>query len=236
VQHPLRFRALRSALPVLLALTALFLPACGDDDGDQGGSAQRSDTTTTATQADRGACKEAKQPEPKPDGGQKRPRSKLDSSKRYVVTVATNCGAFSFEIDQKAAPTSGASIVALAEKGFFDDTYFHRIVPGFVIQGGDPTGTGTGGPGYKTVDEPPSDTRYTKGVVAMAKAGDEAPGTAGSQFFVVTGDDAGLPPEYAVLGKVTKGLDVVERIGALGDANEMPTQAVVIEKMTTQVS
>jgi peptidyl-prolyl cis-trans isomerase B (cyclophilin B) len=226
---------LRRALPILLALTALLLPACGDDDGDEGGSAQRTDTTTE-TQADRGGCKEAKQPEPKRDGGQKRPRTRLESSKTYVVTVATNCGDFSVEIDQKAAPRTGASIVALAEKGFFDDTYFHRIVPGFVIQGGDPTGTGTGGPGYKTVDKPPSGARYTKGVVAMAKAGDEAPGTAGSQFFVVTGNDAGLPPEYAVLGKVTKGLDVVERIGALGDANEMPTQAVVIEKMTAQVS
>jgi peptidyl-prolyl cis-trans isomerase B (cyclophilin B) len=119
------------------------------------------------------------------------------------------------------------------KKGFFDGTIFHRIVPGFVIQGGDPTGTGTGGPGYSTVDVPPSDARYTKGVVAMAKAGNEPPGTAGSQFFVVTAEDARLPPEYALLGKVTSGMDVVEKIGTLGDPQtEQPTKRIVIEKAT----
>ena len=100
-----------------------------------------------------------------------------------------------------------------------------------MIQGGDPTGTGTGGPGYTTVDKPPADAKYTKGVVAMAKTADEAPGTAGSQFYVVTGADAGLPPEYAVIGKVTEGIDVVEQIGALGDPDEQPTQADRHEKV-----
>ena len=82
----------------------------------------------------------------------------------------------------------------LARKGFFDGTIFHRIVPGFVIQGGDPTGKGTGGPGYKTVEPPPAGTLYTHGIVAMAKAANEPPGTAGSQFFIVTGKNVGLPP------------------------------------------
>jgi cyclophilin family peptidyl-prolyl cis-trans isomerase len=101
-----------------------------------------------------------------------------------------------------------------------------------VIQGGDPTATGTGGPGYSTVDTPAETTKYTKGVVAMAKTPTEAPGTSGSQFFVVTGADIGLPPEYAVIGKVTEGLDVVEKIGKLGDpATEEPSQVVVISKM-----
>jgi cyclophilin family peptidyl-prolyl cis-trans isomerase len=117
-------------------------------------------------------------------------------------------------------------MVALANSGFFRNTVFHRIVPGFVIQGGDPTGTGTGGPGYKTVDKPDAGTAYTKGVVAMAKGGPEAAGTAGSQFYVVTGEDAGLPPDYAVIGKVTKGQDVVDRIGKLGGPDEQPTQVV----------
>jgi cyclophilin family peptidyl-prolyl cis-trans isomerase len=101
-----------------------------------------------------------------------------------------------------------------------------------VIQGGDPTGTGGGGPGYSTVDRPPAGTQYSEYVVAMAKTQLEAPGTSGSQFFVVTARDAGLPPDYALLGKVTRGLDVVERIGRLGNANEQPTRRVVVESMS----
>lgn len=182
-----------------------------------------------------GACKEVETPAPRPDGGEKKPSAKLDPGKTYEVEVNTNCGSFTIALDQKAAPATAASFVALSKKGFFDGTIFHRIVPGFVIQGGDPTGTGTGGPGYSTVDKPPADVAYTKGVVAMAKTGEEAPGTSGSQFYVVTGADAGLPAEYAVLGKVTKGLDVTQKIGKLGDpATEMPTQTVAIETATVK--
>jgi cyclophilin family peptidyl-prolyl cis-trans isomerase len=144
----------------------------------------------------------------------------------------TTCGTFTVALDTELAPNTAASLVALAREGYFDDTLFHRIAPGFVIQGGDPTQTRSGGPGYSTVDVPPSDARYTKGTVAMAKSGVEAPGTAGSQFFVVTAEDASLPPEYAIVGEITDGLDVVERIGALGDASEQPTQPVVIRAVT----
>ena len=101
----------------------------------------------------------------------------------------TNKGAFTIELDRETAPCTSASFVSLANKGFFDGIKFHRIVPGFVIQGGDPTGQGTGGPGYSTVDVPPDDAKYTKGVVAMAKTQAEPAGTAGSQFFVVTAED-----------------------------------------------
>jgi len=150
-----------------------------------------------------------------------------------VVTLKTTEGTFAFTLDTEDSPHTCRSFVALVKQGFFDGTIFHRVVPGFVIQGGDPTGTGTGGPGYTTRDVPPADAKYTRGVVAMAKAADEPPGTAGSQFFVVTGADAQLPPEYALLGKVTSGLDVVEKIGRLGDpATEQPTKRVVIEKAT----
>jgi cyclophilin family peptidyl-prolyl cis-trans isomerase len=118
-------------------------------------------------------------------------------------------------------------------KRFFDGTRFHRIVPGFVIQGGDPTGTGQGGPGYTVRDVPPGNAAYTKGVVAMAKTSAEPTGTSGSQFFVVTGANAGLPAQYALLGVVTKGLPVVDRIGKLGNpVNERPTRKVVVLKMT----
>jgi cyclophilin family peptidyl-prolyl cis-trans isomerase len=157
----------------------------------------------------------------------------LDPAKTYTVEVRTNLGAFSFALDVKDSPCTTSSFASLVRKKFFDGTRFHRIVPGFVIQGGDPTGQGTGGPGYTVVDTPPAGAKYVRGVVAMAKTGAEPPGTAGSQFFVVTGTDAGLGPDYALLGKVTKGLAVVERIGRLGNpANEHPTRRVVVVQMT----
>jgi cyclophilin family peptidyl-prolyl cis-trans isomerase len=160
-------------------------------------------------------------------------RAALDPSKTYTVTLKTNEGTFSFDLDVQDSPNTTASFADLVKKGFFDGLTFHRIVPGFVIQGGDPNGDGTGGPGYTTVDVPPSDAAYTKGVVAMAKGGAEPPGTSGSQFFVVTGADIGLPADYALLGKVTKGLDVVEKIGRLGDPQtEQPTKEVTIEEAT----
>jgi cyclophilin family peptidyl-prolyl cis-trans isomerase len=103
-----------------------------------------------------------------------------------------------------------------------------------VIQGGDPTGTGAGGPGYQTVDPPPADAAYVQGVVAMAKTEVEAPGTAGSQFFVVTGADIGLPADYAVVGTVTAGLETVLAIEALGTGDGPPSQPVVIERVTVE--
>jgi peptidyl-prolyl cis-trans isomerase B (cyclophilin B) len=164
-------------------------------------------------------------------------RAALDRSKTYTVTLQTNEGAFSFDLDVKDSPNTTASFAALVKRGFFDGLTFHRIAPGFVIQGGDPSGDGTGGPGYTTVDVPPSDAKYTKGVVAMAKSSAEPPGTSGSQFFVVTGAEARLLPDYALLGKVTKGLDVVEKIGRLGDpSTEQPTKKVTIEKATLSES
>jgi cyclophilin family peptidyl-prolyl cis-trans isomerase len=175
-------------------------------------------------------------PAPKPDGGQQPPKAPLAGAKRYALVVATNCGTFTIALDQRLAPRTTASLVSLARHGFFDHTIFHRIVPGFVIQGGDPTQSGGGGPGYKTVDRPPEGSAYVKGVVAMAKTATEPPGTSGSQFFVVTGADAGLPSDYAIVGKVVKGLPVVDRIGALGSASEQPTQTVEIEKMRVAVS
>jgi peptidyl-prolyl cis-trans isomerase B (cyclophilin B) len=204
-----------------------------------GGATTTSTTTatpTTQTTAAPAGCKAVKEPKPKPDGTLKKPSSKLDASKTWTATVTTNCGTFAFRLDVKRAPNASASIAYLASKKFFDGTVFHRIVPGFVIQGGDPTGSGTGGPGYSTVDKPPAGTSYKRGVVAMAKSGSEAPGTAGSQFFVVTGADAGLPPDYAVAGKVTSGLAVVERIGKLGDQSEQPTATVEIESLRVSSS
>jgi cyclophilin family peptidyl-prolyl cis-trans isomerase len=156
----------------------------------------------------------------------------LDPAKRHTVTARTALGTFAIELNVKDSPCTTSSFASLVRRKFFDGTRFHRIVPGFVIQGGDPTGTGTGGPGYTVRDIPKSNTTYTKGVVAMAKSLNAPRGTAGSQFFVVTAN-ATLPPDYALLGKVTRGLDVVERIGRLGNpADEQPTRRIVVLRMT----
>ncbi len=217
--------ALARRLSVGLALLALA--GCGGGSSSTG-TTSAATTTLSEQPADASGCRDVPQPAAKANGGQQAPKRKLDPSKTYRVEIQTNCGAFTIEIDQRSAPATGASFVSLARKGFFDGTIFHRIVPGFIIQGGDPTGKGTGGPGYTTLDRPKAGAAYTKYVVAMAKTQTEPPGTSGSQFFVVTADDAGLAPDYAILGKVVAGKVVVDRIGELGDAAEMPTRTVEI--------
>jgi peptidyl-prolyl cis-trans isomerase B (cyclophilin B) len=222
----------------VLAL-AIAVAGCGDDD-DTGGEAQKPAATETQpaeTQPaeETGGCKDVAQPAPRDGGGPKKPTRTLDESKTYEVVLETSCGAFTIRLDHRTSPQAAASFVSLAREGFFDETIFHRIVPGFVIQGGDPTASGTGGPGYSTRDRVPQDAAYDAGVVAMAKAGNEPAGTAGSQFFVVTGPGAGLTPDYALLGKVTKGMKVVREIGKLGDPASggagTPLQSVAIEEI-----
>jgi peptidyl-prolyl cis-trans isomerase B (cyclophilin B) len=222
-------------LALLVALLALGLFACGEDDSETSAS---SDTATgTATQspseAEQAGCRQVAQPPSKGEQDVKKPDLELDDGKTYVAVVETSCGDFEITLDGERAPKTGGSFVALAKDGFFDGTTFHRIVPGFVIQGGDPAGDGTGGPGYSVIEAPPVDLVYKKGVVAMAKGPLDDPGTSGSQFFVVTGEDAGLPPEYALLGKVTDGLEVVERIGVVetDPTTEAPVSPVVIESV-----
>jgi peptidyl-prolyl cis-trans isomerase B (cyclophilin B) len=223
-------------LSVLLCSLALVLAACGGDDDDQ--AAEKKPAASAPAEEQQGACKDVEQPAPREGGGQKKPVKPLAAGRTYEVELQTSCGAFTIRLDQKASPRAAASFAALARNGFFDDTIFHRIVPGFVIQGGDPTASGTGGPGYSTRDRVPRDAAYPPGVVAMAKAGNEPPGTAGSQFFVVTGAGAGLTPDYALLGRVTKGLKAVQAIGELGDpasgGTGTPLQSVVIEKATVR--
>jgi cyclophilin family peptidyl-prolyl cis-trans isomerase len=157
-----------------------------------------------------------------------KPTTKLDLAKTYDVTFATNCGQFTVRLDPQQSPNASASVASLAQSGFYDGTTFFKIVPTYA-QGGDPTATGTGGPGYTTVDSPPPNARYTHGVVAMAKTGAQPPGTAGSQFFVVTAADAGLTPDYAIVGTVIQGLDVVDRIGKLGGPGGRPTETAEIQ-------
>jgi peptidyl-prolyl cis-trans isomerase B (cyclophilin B) len=189
-----------------------------------------SDSSSTASS---GGCKEVEAPAPK-KVSLKAPPQTVKRDDNLTAAVETSCGDFDIALSSRYAPKTVNSFVYLSEKGFYDGLTFHRIVPGFVIQGGDPLGTGLGGPGYKVVEKPPANLSYTKGFVAMAKSSAEPPGTSGSQFFVVTGADAGLPPEYALVGKVDKGMDVVERIGKLGTPEEKPKQTVLIEKITIE--
>jgi peptidyl-prolyl cis-trans isomerase B (cyclophilin B) len=216
-------------LSVLLCTLALVLAACGDDDEPAAEKA-----ASPPAEEQQGPCRDVEQPTPRDGGGQKKPAKGLDPGRTYEVVLTTSCGDFTVKLDQKTSPKAAASFAALARSGFFDDTIFHRIVPAFVIQGGDPTASGTGGPGYSTRDSVPPDAAYLPGVVAMAKAGNEPAGTAGSQFFVVTGPETGLTPDYALLGKVTEGMDVVQAIGQLGDpasgGTGTPLQSVVIEE------
>lgn len=177
-------------------------------------------------------CTAVDSPEPREPKPQQAPSIEPNPKLRHTAVVKTNCGEFSITLDPGRSPKAVASFATLANGGYFDATVFHRIVPGFVIQGGDPTATGTGGPGYTTVDPPARGTKYTNGIVAMAKTEAEPRGAAGSQFFVVTGDAVALPPDYAVIGAVTSGLDVVARIGELGDpTTELPTVTVVVESV-----
>jgi peptidyl-prolyl cis-trans isomerase B (cyclophilin B) len=222
----------RAALLIALLACALGLAACG-------GSDKKSEAAATSTAppspAQAAGCEKVPQPKPKTNAKLPKPNEKLQPGKTYVAQVVTSCGEFDITLDAKRAPRTGGSFKYLSDKGFYDGLTFHRIVAGFVIQGGDPAGNGTGGPGYSVVEAPPGNLTYTKGVVAMAKTQSEKPGTSGSQFFVVTAEDAQLPPEYALLGKVTKGLDVVDKISAVPTtSDDQPSDPVVIKSIKVQ--
>jgi cyclophilin family peptidyl-prolyl cis-trans isomerase len=215
----------------VLLLAVVALAACGgkNEPASLG-------TTNATTTVDANGCHGIKTPNPEKRHVPK-PTLTLDASKTYDVTLETNCGSITIRLDVEDSPKTTASFVSLVRRHFFVGTIFHRIIPGFVIQGGDPTGTGTEGPGYETVEAPPASTKYTEGVVAMAKTETEAPGTAGSQFFIVIGPDAAtLTPDYALLGNVTKGLDVAKQIGNFGDATTGSiTRLIEIDKATVDV-
>jgi len=210
---------------IAVGVVAAVLISNGGGDSDDG--------TSAATETSAGGCETVEAPKPKTVSF-KAPDQVLEQGEEATAVVKTNCGTFEIALDTERAPKTANSFAFLAEEGFYDDLVFHRIVPGFVIQGGDPEGSGLGGPGYTVDEKPPPNLAYTKGVVAMAKSSADPPGRSGSQFYVVTGADAGLPPEYALVGKVTEGFDAVARIEKLGDAEEKPKQTVIIEEMTIE--
>ena len=229
-------------LLALLLATALVAAGCGGGDDNKTTESTQKPKPATAAQTDTAptqkvGCQKVKAPTPKKEGNLDKPTTKLDPSKTYTATVATSCGTFDIVLDVKQAPKTSASFASLADQKFYDDTTFHRVIQGFVDQGGDPTGTGQGGPGYKVVEAPPSGIKYTEGIVAMAKTEIEDDGTSGSQFFVVAGPDAQLPPQYALLGKVSKGMDVVQAINAVPTGpTDQPLDPVVIKSITVKES
>ncbi len=154
----------------------------------------------------------------------------IDPAKRYTAELTTSKGTLTVALDPVAAPKTVNNFVFLARWHYYDGIVFHRIIPGFMCQGGDPEGTGRGGPGYRFDDELPAPGRYEIGSLAMANAG---PNTNGSQFFIVSGrDGVSLPPSYSLFGKVVKGLDVLTAIEAVGSRSGSPSEDVVIESVT----
>jgi cyclophilin family peptidyl-prolyl cis-trans isomerase len=163
----------------------------------------------------------------------------LNPSKKYVVGLSTNCGSIEIQLDVHSAPRTTSSFAYLVKRGFYDRLTFHRVAAGFVIQGGDPNGDGSGGPGYSVVEPPPSGIHYTLGTVAMAKTGPDPAGASGSQFFIVTAQEAPLPAQYALVGNVVGGLAAVEAIAKLPTdppQDGQPTKPVVISHATLSAS
>ncbi|MGQ0847836.1 MAG: peptidylprolyl isomerase [Actinomycetota bacterium] len=155
------------------------------------------------------------------------PELAIDLTKIYSAQLDTNHGPITVKLNPERAPQTVNNFVFLANEGFYDGVIFHRVVPGFVIQGGDPSGTGRGGPGYKFRDELDKPGSYRRGTVAMANAG---PNTNGSQFFVCL-TDVGLPHAYTIFGEVTDGMEAVDSIAAVQTKAERPLQDAVINKV-----
>src|SRR5919106_909462 len=215
----------RAACLVSVLLAAGLITACGGGDDEE----PEVELPAGCEQVEEPAAKEIDLSKPR----------KLESPPRGTsAAVETSCGSFDIALDTAASPETTASFVHLVEERVYDGTAFHRIVPDFVIQGGDPLGDGTGGPGYFIDEPPPDNTGYTRGTVAMAKTEVEPPGRSGSQFFVVVAADAGLPADFALLGEVESGRAVTERIAEVGDPASgqggEPRAPVVIERITLE--
>jgi cyclophilin family peptidyl-prolyl cis-trans isomerase len=223
-----RPRPLLALLALLGAFALVLVTGCGSSNGGDKTQAQ------TSTTADTGPCKAVDAPAPRPQQHLRKPTLVLNPRKTWDVRMTTNCGSFTIRLDVARAPKTAASFASLTKQGFYDGLTFHRIAQSFVVQGGDPQGTGGGGPGYTVVEKPPGDLKYWHGIVAMAKSATEPNGASGSQFFIVTAQDAKLPTQYALLGRVVQGLEAADTIGLvpLQDPTSRdgpPAEPVVIE-------
>jgi peptidyl-prolyl cis-trans isomerase B (cyclophilin B) len=236
-------RSLASRLVLLLALglIAVGVGACGSSAKSSSsstaaaGTKASAQTSTTSSSAAPAGCRSVSAPTPKGPQHVARPTLKLDAAKRYVVSMDTNCGTIEILLDVRHAPKTSSSFAYLVRNGFYNDLTFHRVAAGFVIQGGDPDGDGSGGPGYTVVERPPANIKYTLGTVAMAKTGTEPAGSSGSQFFIVTAEETSLPAQYALVGKVVGSLAAVQAISRIQTnppQDGTPTSPVVIARAT----
>jgi len=174
------------------------------------------------------------------------PGTALDPKKTYELVVETSCGTFTIRLDPAQSPHAAASLVALANSKYFDRTVFTAIVPGLMVEAGDPSATGAGGPGYTTVDMPPPRADSLRGTVAMVRPNGSPPGTAGSRFLIVTAPDVRRLRNDAVVGEVAHGLDVVDLIGTFGiednlsnevsHINGLPSKVVEIDRVSVRIS
>ena len=212
-----RRRVVRFLIPVaILVAAAAFLSNRGGDDetGVEAGSSSTTTKDSAAGTLPKSACPPEAGAETRTTTFTKAPAMCIDASKTYLATVKTNKGDFTVTLDAKKAPKTVNNFVFLARNKFYDGVKFHRIIPGFVVQGGDPQGTGQGGPGYQFADELPKAGEYKVGSLAMANSG---PDTNGSQFFVITGPEGEqLPPNSSLFGQVTAGLETVKALEAVG--------------------
>jgi cyclophilin family peptidyl-prolyl cis-trans isomerase len=233
----------RPALPILLTGLALALGACGSSDETAVAPPPQTTQETTpptsaaptspaSSAADAPECKQVDNPGEK-SADVATPEGALPTDKRTIVDLKTSCGTIVIELDATAHPVTANGFASLVRDGYYDKTIFHRVVPGFVIQGGDPLGNGTGGPKWRLTEAPGADAQYPVGTVAMAKTATEAAGTFSSQFFIVTGTSSALTPDYAIAGKVVKGQDVAQKIESMATtADGPPSQTIVLEKAT----
>jgi peptidyl-prolyl cis-trans isomerase B (cyclophilin B) len=224
----------------VVPLMVLGLAACGASSNHvQASASSGADNVSAVTSGSHEACQHAKEPAPRAPQHVPRPTGRLDPAKRYVVTLATNCGAIAIRLDVRRAPKTTDSFAYLVRRGFYDDLTFHRVAADFVIQGGDPNGDGSGGPGYTIVEPPPTSLQYTRGTVAMAKTATDPAGASGSQFFIVTAQQTELPPQYALVGNVVGSMAAVNAISSLATTppqDGQPIHPVVISQATLSES
>lgn len=198
---------------------SVLMIACGSSNSSTStpatSASKRVAATSSSSKNQTAACTSVSAPAPKGPQQVPKPTLSLDAHKRYLVALSTNCGTIDIRLAVGVAPRTTASFAYLVKRGFYNGLTFHRVAAGFVIQGGDPNGDGTGGPGYSVVEPPPSDTAYTRGTVAMAKTSADPAGASGSQFFIVTATRAPLPPDYALVGQVVGGMAGVNAIAKL---------------------
>jgi peptidyl-prolyl cis-trans isomerase B (cyclophilin B) len=218
---------------------AAGLLACGSASNTASSATSNHTATVTSTSANAPTgCQRVAAPPLRGAQHIPSPTLKLSPAKRYVVSLLTSCGPIAIQLAVREAPKTAASFAYLVKRGFYDDLTFHRVAAGFVIQGGDPNGDGSGGPGYSIVEPPPADLKYVRGTVAMAKTTTDPAGASGSQFFIVTAPQAPLPPQYALVGRVVgsqAGVDAISKVPTNPAQDGTPTSPVVIDRATLSV-